>query len=380
VVETAFAPFGVPRASRYDTISAVQTSHLLPSTVTHFAELLTPIWERVLDYSPIAPDANFFDLGGDSSLALKLFAEISKACNRDLPPVMIYQAPTIESLAAILERPDEFRFPALTLLREGTQEPPIFITHGVGGNVMDFFQLVKHIETSQPIYGMQSKGIDGVEEPFERIEDMAQYFLEAVKERQAHGPYYLIGYSLGGLVMLELAQRLVAAGEKVCLLAMLETYPHRRFLQFSQHMRLIRQRAKGHARILARLPIKQAVSYLLHPAERLVFVPKNENPKRDGLPLDAWFTPVMQKMRDRAYLGLRNYRPRFYPGSIKFVRAANLTEFPENPTAVWSKLTKEFEVVTAPGDHLEIINLHFASVGAALSRYLREAVNSQGKT
>jgi acetoacetyl-CoA synthetase len=348
--------------------------------VTNFVELLTPIWQRVLEFSPIAADANFFDLGGDSSLALKLFAEISKACGKELPPVMIYQAPTIGSLAAILEHPEEFRFPALTLLKAGTQEPPLFITHGVGGNVMDFFQLVKHIDTSQPIYGMQSKGIDGAEEPFERIEDMAQYFLDAIKDRQPQGPYFLIGYSLGGLVMLELAQRLLASGEKIGLLAMLETYPHRRYLPFGQHMRLIVQRAKGHARILVRLPMRQVVSYVLHPAERLVFVPRNDNSKRNGLPLDAWFTPVMHRMRDRAYLGLRNYRPHFYPGSIKFVRAETVTEFPDDPAAVWTRLTKEFEVTTAPGDHLEIINRHFDSVGAALSRYLREASNGHDRT
>jgi acetoacetyl-CoA synthetase len=350
---------------------------LIDLNVTNFVELLTPIWERVLESSPIAANANFFDLGGDSSLALKLFAEISKACGKELPPVMIYQAPTIESLAAILEHPEEFRFPALTLLREGMEEPPIFITHGVGGNVMDFFQLVKHIQTSQPIYGMQSKGIDGAEEPFERIEDMAEYFLEAIRERQAHGPYYLVGYSLGGLVMLEAAQRLLAAGEKIGLLAMLETYPHRRYLPFTQHARLILQRAKSHAHVLIRLPLKQAVTYVLHPAERLVFVPRNNNAKKNGLPMDAWYTPALQRMRDRAYVGLKTYRPRFYPGSIKFVRAATVTEFPDDAKAVWKPLVREIEVVTAPGDHLEIINAHFEAVGAALSRYLSETSKYQ---
>lgn len=346
--------------------------------MSNLVEILTPIWERVLDSAPIAADANFFDLGGDSTQALRLFTEISKVCGEDLPPVMIYQAPTIRSLAAILEQPEKFRFPALTILKEGTEEPPIFITHGIGGNVMDFFQLVKHIQTAQPIYGMQSKGVDGTEEPLERIEEMAQYFLEAMRERQPHGPYFLIGYSLGGLVMLELAQRLVAAGEKIALLALLEAYPHRRYLSLEQNLRLILRRAKRHARILVRLPARQAFSYLVHPAERLVFVPRNDVSRKNGLALDAWFTPAMRKMRDRAYLGLKSYRPRFYPGSISFVRAEKVTEFPDDPGAVWSKLAKEFEAVTVPGDHLEIINTHFESVGAALSRFLRDSWDGQG--
>jgi thioesterase domain-containing protein len=93
--------------------------------------------------------------------------------------------------------------------------------------------------------------------------------------------------------------------------------------------------------------------------------------------MDAWYTPALQRMRDRAYVGLKTYRPRFYPGSIKFVRAATVTEFPDDAKAVWKPLVREIEVVTAPGDHLEIINAHFEAVGAALSRYLSETSKYQ---
>jgi thioesterase domain-containing protein len=89
----------------------------------------------------------------------------------------------------------------------------------LGGSVMDFFQIVKHIQTPRAIHGMQAKGIDGVEEPLDRIEDMARYSLEAVRQVQHRGPYILIGFSLGGLVALEMAQQLIAQGERVGLLA-----------------------------------------------------------------------------------------------------------------------------------------------------------------
>lgn len=348
--------------------------------VPNHIDLLTSIWQRVLDTSPIDVDANFFDLGGDSSLALQVFTEISKVCGMDLPPVMIYQVPTIRALARILENPEKFLFSPLTLLREGNEEPPIFITPGIGGNVMDFFQLVKYFRTAKPIYGVQSKGMEGTEEPLERIEDMAQYFLDAIKQRQPHGPYYLIGYSLGGLVMLELAQRLLANGERIELLVLVEAYPHRRYLSLAQNFQLILRRAKRHARIVARLPVRQGISYILHPAERLTFFPRSDISRKKGLPLGVWFTPAILKMRDRAYLGLKNYRPRFYPGSIKFVRAETVTEFPGDPTAVWGQLAKEFETVTVPGDHVEIMNLHFDVTGAALSRYLQPPPGSKRRT
>jgi acyl carrier protein len=91
-------------------------------------EMLTPIWERVLQRASIDVEDNFFDLGGDSSLALQLFNEIARTCNRELPPVTIYCAPTIAALAAVLEQPADLRFPALVLLKDGAAEPPLFVT------------------------------------------------------------------------------------------------------------------------------------------------------------------------------------------------------------------------------------------------------------
>lgn len=337
------------------------------------AEVLTPIWERVLQRSPIMIEDNFFDLGGDSSLALKLFTEIAKVCGRELPPVMIYQAPTIAALAAALEHPSLPPFAPLVLLKAGTEEPPAFIAHGMGGNVMDFFQVVKHIRSSHPIYGMQAKGLDGVEEPFDRIEDMAQFFLDAIKERQPHGPYLLMGYSLGGLVALEMAQRLTENGEKVGLLSMLESYPHRSYLSAKQRIRLFARLLRNRAATIVSLPVREVLSYIMHPAERLAYVSRDgSRGGRNQLPLDVWFTPAVLRMRDRAYLALKRYRPRYYPGKIHFVRAEVLSEFPEDPGGVWADLAADFKVETVPGGHLEIINTHFKSLAAVLTRHLRE--------
>src|SRR5271165_1833656 len=127
-------------------------------TATSMQEVLTPIWRRVLQLPSVHVEDNFFDLGGDSSLALQLFNEIAKACGRELPLVTIYLAPTITALAALLEQPATPRFPPLVLMKSGTDEPPVFLAHGLGGSAMDFFQTVKRIQTGHPIYGMQAKG------------------------------------------------------------------------------------------------------------------------------------------------------------------------------------------------------------------------------
>ena len=336
------------------------------------ADVLTPIWQRVLQVPSISVEDNFFDLGGDSSLALELFNEIARACGRELPPVTIYHAPTIAGLADLLEQPTTPRLPPLVLLKPGTQAPPVFITHGLGGSVMDFYQVVKHIQLPNAIHGMQTRGIDGVEEPFDRIEDMAQFYLDAIREVQPHGPYLLIGYSLGGLVTLEMAQRLSESGEKIALLAMLDSYPNIRYLPPGQRIRLLRRLVARHASTVVQLPMREALSYILRPSERRQHIPGDHSGRARYQ--SSGVSPAMQRVRDSAYLALSRYQPRFYRGAIKFVRAQVSTDFPDDPAAVWANLANQFEVETVPGDHLEIITTHFAQLACVLARFVTEAL------
>jgi pimeloyl-ACP methyl ester carboxylesterase len=208
-------------------------------------ELLTPLWQRVLQKPEIGIESNFFDLGGDPTLALKLSAEIARACERTIPSEMIFHAPTIAAQAAILAQPTTPRFLPLVPLKAGAGLP-IFIAQGVGGNVLDFFPLARHMRTKHPIYGMQARGIDGMDEPFDRVEDMAQFFLDAIKELQPNGPYVLVGFSFGGLVTLEMARRLAEASEEVALMAMVESYPPPNYMPFGQRARIISRLVKYH--------------------------------------------------------------------------------------------------------------------------------------
>ncbi len=336
-------------------------------------EVLTPIWQRVLQLPSVGTEDNFFELGGDSSLALKLFTEIAQSLGREMPPVTIYQAPTIAALAALLEQPVTPKFPGLVLLKDGTKEPAVFIAHGLGGSVIDFYQPVKYMQTGHAIYGMQAKGIDGVEDPLDLIEDMAQFYLDEIRQMQPHGPYMLIGYSLGGLVTLEMAQRLRAKGEKVALLAMLDAYPHIRYLSRVQRWRLIARQMKQRVFTFVRLPVREKIAYVLRPFERGLHIFGYLSGSTSYLPqLGVSFNPTIQRVRDRAYLALTRYRPRFYNGKIKFVRAAIITNFPASPTAAWRNLIDQLEVETVLGDHLGIITTHYEDLAAALSRYINE--------
>jgi thioesterase domain-containing protein len=343
-----------------------------------FVEILTSVWQQVLDRPSIGIEADFFALGGNPYLASKLFTEISKVFGRELPAVTIYQTRTIAALAILLQNLAPRRFPPVVLLKEGTDKLPVFFAHGLGGSLLDFFELLRHIHTPHTIYGLQAKGIDGVDEPFKRIEDMAQYHLEAIKELQPCGPYLLVGYSLGGLVTLEIARRLVEYGEKVALLGMLDSYPHKRFLSLKQRLRLLAQRAKHRIAVVGQWPIREARPHLTRrsgPARNLS--QDRADPKGRTITIGSPCASVLQRVEDCAYLALTRYQPRFYPGRIRFVRAQVSTEFPNNPAAVWASLSNNFEVESVSGDHLEMLTLYFAELALVVSRYLGEAISRE---
>lgn len=339
-------------------------------------EALIPIWERVLQNSPIGPDDNFFDLGGDSLSAVTLFLEVEKLCGRQLPSVMIYNTPTIAALAAELERPSTSRLPPLVLLRKGAAEPPVFIAHGLGGSVIDFYRLLTHIDTDRTVYGMQARGIDGIDEPFATIEEMAQYHLDAIRAVQPRGPYLFVGYSLGGLVSMEIAQRLLASGEQVALLTVLDAYPNRSLLSLWQRVLLFSRLAAK--KVFGAIGMSAEDKQSSTPEElRAQMSAGRSAAKTSQSSAAASMTPAQRRAADMAKEAIRRYQPRYYPAKINFVRAAILTDFPADAVAVWSGLVKQFECETVPGDHLGMIAKYPEQLGAVISRHLNEAVHAK---
>jgi acetoacetyl-CoA synthetase len=334
-------------------------------------EMLTAIWQRVLRRASIGVNDNFFDVGGGVRSADMLFAEIARDCGRELPSATIYHAPTIAALACLLEQPALPQFSPFIRMKAGHESPPIIIAHGLDGSPR-FFELAKHIRTGHPIYGIQAKGVDGMEEPLDRVEDMATFYLDSIKDLQPHGPYILIGYSFGGLVALEMAQRMSDHGENIALLVLVGAYPHPRYLSASQRLRLIARRAGGHISEMRRRPAREAVPYVVHGLERRLHI-AGVGGRGDRLPAASPLSLARTALRvkDASYLALARYRPRAYSGKIKFVKSEIDPYFPSDPLAVWGHLAAGFEVETVPGSHLDIVKADFESLADTLTRYLR---------
>lgn len=185
---------------------------------------LTTIWQDLLGVSSIAPDQNYFDLGGDSPLAVQLFARIEKVFHVKLPLATLFEAPTIEGLADLLRQqvPSSGWSPIVSIQPKGSR-PPFFCMHGAGGNVLTYRELSAHLGPDQPFYGLQSQGMDGSCAPLSRVEDMAALYAREIRRIQPRGPYFLGGYCLGGTIAFEVARQLHARGDEIALLALFDT-------------------------------------------------------------------------------------------------------------------------------------------------------------
>jgi len=184
---------------------------------------LSEIWKQVLGIKTVGPLQNYFELGGTSLLAVRLFAEVEKAFKVKLPLAVLFEAQTIAALAQVLREGGNVVWSPLVEIQPHGDRPPFFCIHGGGGNVLIYRDLSKRLGPDQPFYGLQSQGLDGTRGYLSRIEDMAALYVKEIRSVQPNGPYLLGGYCMGGTVAYEMAQQLTAVGEDVAVLALFDT-------------------------------------------------------------------------------------------------------------------------------------------------------------
>lgn len=187
---------------------------------------LLSLWQNVLRKNIISVNDDFFSIGGDSLSAVNLFILIEKVFQKHLPISILYQAPTISKLAKILAESskDKIDFKSLVPIKPEGKKSPMFFIHGAGGNILLYKDLIKHLDPEIPMYGLQSKGLNGKDKILHSIEEMASHYLDEIKKIQPSGPYIFGGYCMGGTIAIEMAQNLKNQGEKVSAVFLFETY------------------------------------------------------------------------------------------------------------------------------------------------------------
>ena len=369
----------------------------------------------LLSLPRVGLDENLLDLGLHSLLAVRLFTRLKKLTGHNLPLATLLEAQTVRSLAArfdqqisssvprtpqqmpaftapppdIVTSSDAVRDPRahehwlrplwshVVPLKPGGSLPPFFCMHARGGAVLNYRTLSTFVDAEQPVYGIQCRGLDGKTEPFRNLNEMAEQYIEEIRRIQPHGPYFLGGGSLGGIVALEMAQRLQAEGEPIGLLTMFDSWgptwfstehqpaaPARLWRRIEGHVRrLQREGAAGEAKLLWRRGIDRLRGYGRLATARVLRAAGSE------LPHNLRYFYVEQAN----LAALRHYVPKMYEGDVVLFRALDDPDADfSDPTMGWTASVQgHVEVIDAPGTHNSLV--HDPVFGELFRTRLREA-------
>ncbi|MGH3854311.1 MAG: amino acid adenylation domain-containing protein [Pseudonocardiaceae bacterium] len=191
-------------------------------------QILSELFAAVLGLPAVGIDDDFFDLGGHSLLATRLIARIRTTLGVELGLTALFQTPTVAGLVTCLDTGDTHdALDVILPLRSQGRHPPLFCIHPVGGLSWAYRGLMKHLGPDYPIYAVQARGLARPEPLPTSLEQMAADYADQIRQVQGAGPYFLLGWSFGGLVAHALATELHQRGEQTALLAILDTYPMR---------------------------------------------------------------------------------------------------------------------------------------------------------
>lgn len=191
----------------------------VPGAATDLERQIAGLWSAVLGRSDFGLDDNFFDLGGDSLRAARLFAEMERVLERKCPLAMILEAPTVRSLAASVGAGDEALGLLVPIAVNGSL-PPLFVIHDGIGDIFYATRTAAGLGGDRPVYAVQpALALDGTSQE-QSIEELAARYLRDVRRLRAHGPYLFYGFSLGGVIAFEMAVQLQKEGEEVSLLVL----------------------------------------------------------------------------------------------------------------------------------------------------------------
>jgi amino acid adenylation domain-containing protein len=330
-------------------------------------ENLILIWEGLFKLPKIGVNHTFFDLGGDSLLAVKLLAEIDRVFNKSIPIAFMLKNPTVSDMANLVRsKNNDYGVGDVVVLKVGNPAiAPLFCLYGV----LHYKDLANSISSDQVVYGvylqeemnlLQDGGATAMDE-FSNVYTIADKYLQRIISFQPVGPYYLAGHSFGGIVALEVARKIRESGGVVNLVAMLESWhPHLGKKIFFVNKLLL------HFKKLCRDPISyfsERISKLRIKILACFFTKKKRGTS------DVSINEPRDDARSRA---IKNYRSAFYSGPVVIYRAKNKDPFePDDPFLGWAGLMQEIDVQTIPGGHITMIkHPNVDKLASHVSQYL----------
>ena len=322
---------------------------------------LSDWWRELLGVESVGLDDDFFDLGGHSLIAVRLVSKIKKAYKLDFGLSVLFEARTIRQLADLIRRTSapaekvdavssDAWSPIVTIQPKGSR-PPVFLISGLGGNVLNFENLARHLGEDQPVYALQPQGLDGKRPFHTRVEDMAAFYLTEIRKRIPSGTFHLAGYSFGGFVAFEMGHQLRVEGENVGLIGLLDTLEWHYLEQIRQNLdfrtRLTLYKARFDEFMFGGDPWGYLKSRFGQRFKQALY----RGYKVVGKSLPQTFGTV----HDINSFAAANYAPRPFPGKVTIFRSAVRSFLEGNDELLgWRELADTLEVYDVPGSHHDI--------------------------
>jgi len=354
----------------------LETDYVAPET--DIQRTLAGFWQDLLGVEQVGIRDSFFDLGGHSLIAVRLFAMVKKAWAIEFPISVLFEAPTIETCAAMIaervgdtalgedatgdtsaeaEVRPQSRFTHLVPMHqgEGGHRTPFFLVAGMFGNVLNLRHLAHLIGADRPFYGLQARGLFGDAAPHDDLVEAATDYIAEMKQVQPEGPYLLGGFSGGGITAYEIARQLEAMGDEVALVAMLDTpLPVRRPLSRQDRMRIQMQELKSKGAAYPLIWAKNRIAWEIEkrrPTENTEGEAQGQ--QFHDAEIEAAFLRAVAQYPMHAWDGnLVLFRPplvgKWDMGDGRLVDADRAYVFHDNDWRQWVPDVQVFEV---PGDH-----------------------------
>ena len=308
---------------------------------------LYSIWKKVLELDFIEMTDNFFDIGGNSLLAMRLMTTIRNEMNITIPLISLFEHSSIESLANFLEKGKKHdKWSPIVTMHSRGKATPFFCIHPIGGGVWCYNELAKSWVDKRPFYAIQARGLESNQKPHEAIQDMAEEYVKNIQITQPFGPYVIGGWSFGGLVAAEVVNQLILKGEKVSLLVLIDTTANiEKFKKLDlEDDSLLLSQLTNHFKVLP-----ESQSHISLKKQLLNFI--DNGGKKCNMSKQRNVEQLIDLVKAN-YRSLYQYSIPKIGGNVALIKA---NENPENDkTLGWDKHAKQLKTFQGMGNHWSI--------------------------
>jgi amino acid adenylation domain-containing protein len=348
----------------WDNEAQVRTAFVAPRNLVelHVAE----IWQEVLNVPRVGATDNFFELGGHSMLGLRVSARVFEKFGYELPLSAFFEGGTVEHVASLIRNKTNTSSSHLVTLQSGSSGPPIFFVHPIGGGVVCYVYLARHLGADQRVYALQALEKD---DPHTQVETMAASYIEAMRQAEPNGPYLLGGWSFGSYVAFEMACQLKRAGQEVELLAVFDNGVPGLNDQAPEDDPATGKDPVALARILENfanlkepLPIDEDHLRQLGADEQLLYIMEQAKKARI-MPQELMLHQVKRSLHNfkSRVEAARSYAAPVYPGKITLFKCVEIqprdSDFlAADPTWGWGRVSSEpVELHSVAGSHESVV-------------------------